>query len=142
MARKRREDEEAVLSMTPLIDVVLLLLIFYVVTTAFIDREIELQLPESDASAIPEEKKKFTIEIGRNENEVALNGELVTLDQLDATIEAEATADNIQSVEIRADKFVIHGRVVRVLGIVKKHGVDAVGIAVKQTKSAFKASQS
>jgi biopolymer transport protein ExbD len=28
--------------------------------------------------------------------------------------------------------MVVHGRVVEVLGIVKKHGVDNVGIAVKQ----------
>ncbi len=137
MKRRVRIEEEVSLTMTPLIDVVLLLLIFYVVTTAFIDREIELQLPESDASAIPEEKKKFTIEIGTEEHEIALNGELVTLTQLDSTIAAEAAVDNIQSVEIRADKFVIHGRVVEVLGIVKKHGVEAVGIAVKQSRSAF-----
>ncbi len=137
MARRIRIEEEVTLSMTPLIDVVLLLLIFYIVTTAFIDREIELQLPESDASAIPDEKKKFTIEIGQGEHEIALNGELVTIAQLDQTIEIEAAADHIKSVEIRADKFVIHGRVVEVLGIVKKHGVEAVGIAVKQSRSAF-----
>ena len=125
--------------MTPLIDVVLLLLIFYVVTTVFVDREIELQLPESDASAIPEERKKFTIEIGREEGALALNGQLVTLEQLDSTIASEAAADAIKSVEIRADKYVIHGRVVRVLGIVKKHGVDAVGISVKQTRAAYEA---
>ncbi len=142
MARKGRSDEEVSLSMTPLLDVVLLLLIFYVVTTVFIDREIELQLPESDASAIPEEKKKFMIEIGQAEHELALNGELVTISQLDQTIELEAAADNIRSVEIRADKFVIHGRVVEVLGIVKKHGVEAVGIAVKQSRAAFEASTS
>ena len=142
MARRARSEEEATLTMTPLIDVVLLLLIFYVVTTAFIDREIELQLPESDASAIPDEKKKFTIEIGREQGEVALNGELVTIAQLEQTIASEAAADNIQSVEIRADKFVIHGRVVEVLGLVKKYGVEAVGIAVKQSRSAFKAGSS
>ena len=123
--------------MTPLIDVVLLLLIFYIVTTAFVDREIELQLPESDASAIPEEKKKFTIELGRAEGELALNGQFVTLDQLENTIATEAAADTIKSVEIRADRFVIHGRVVHILGIVKKHGVEAVGISVKQSRSAY-----
>jgi biopolymer transport protein ExbD len=123
--------------MTPLIDVVLLLLIFYIVTTAFVDREIELQLPESDASAIPEEKKKFTIEIGQQPGELALNGQRITLDRLDSTIALEAAGDNIKSVEIRADKFVIHGRVVEVLGIVKKHGVDAVGISVKQSQKAY-----
>ena len=47
----------------------------------------------------------------------------------------EAQADNISAVEIRADTQVVHGRVVEVLGIVKKHGVDNVGIAVKQADS-------
>lgn len=117
--------------MTPLIDVVLLLLIFFVVTSAFVDREIELQLPDSDSSAIPEEKKKFTIELGR-QGELALNGQRISVTGLDRVIEAESEADNIRSVEIRADRAVIHGRVVEVLGIVKKHGVENVGIAVKQ----------
>ena len=38
MARRQRDEEEATLGLTPLIDVVLLLLIFYIVTTAFVDR--------------------------------------------------------------------------------------------------------
>ena len=38
-------------------------------------------------------------------------------------------------VEIRADKNVIHGRVVEVLGIVKKHGIENVGIAVKAART-------
>ncbi len=139
MGRRARAEEEVSLTMTPLVDIVLLLLIFYIVTTSFTERQIELKLPESDASSIPEEKTKYVVEIGREEGQVALNGQMVTLDQLDATIEREAAADNIQSVEIRADKYVIHGRVVRVLGIVKKHGVDAVGIAVKQSRAAIAA---
>jgi biopolymer transport protein ExbD len=129
---RQQDEEESGLSLTPLIDVVLLLLIFYVVTTAFIDREIQLELPESQSSAIPDEKKKFTIELGLG-GAVALNGEPITIERLDRQIGAEARADTIKAVEIRADKRVIHGRVVEVLGIVKKHGVDAVGIAVKQS---------
>ena len=135
MARRAREQEEAGLSMTPLIDVVLLLLIFYIVTTAFVDREIELQLPESDSSAIPEEKKKFVIEIGRKPQDLAINGERTTIQGIDRTIASEAAVDNIQSVEIKADEYVYHRRVIQVLGIVKKHGVEAVGIAVKQKAS-------
>ena len=132
MARRRHEFDESGLTMTPLIDVVLLLLIFFVVTTSFQDREIELQLPESESSAIPEEKKKFVIEIGRSAGELAMNGELTTIEAIDRTIEREAAIDNVRSVEIKADEFVYHGRVIQVLGIVKKHGVEAVGIAVKQ----------
>lgn len=132
MAVRRIEEEEAAsISMTPLIDMVLLLLIFYVVTTSFVDREIELQLPESQASQIPEEKKKFSVELGRG-GKMALNGERITVEAFDRVIGMEAAADNIRAVEIRADRRVIHGRVVEILGIVKKHGVENVGIAVEQ----------
>ncbi len=131
MARRRGDEEEAGLTMTPLIDVVLLLLIFYIVTTAFVDREIELQLPDSQSSAVPEEKKKFTVELGRD-GALALNGERISVAGLDQRIAQEAASDNIRSVEIRADRLTAHGRVVEVLGIVKKHGVENVGIAVKQ----------
>ncbi len=134
MARRGSSEEEAGLTMTPLVDIVLLLLIFYIVTTAFVDRELELKLPEADASSVPEEKKKFTIEVSQDGG-LALNGELVTLDRLDRTLETEQGNDNIQSVEIRADKAVSHGRFVEVLGVVKKHGIEAVGIAVKQRQS-------
>lgn len=134
MARRTLQDEEATLGLTPLIDVVLLLLIFYIVTTAFVDREIELQLPDSQSSAVPDERKKVRIELGRN-GKLALNGELMTIERLDRRIGVQARADQIRSVEIRADKNVIHGRVIEVLGIVKKHGIENVGIAVKQART-------
>jgi len=97
MARRQRDEEEATLGLTPLIDVVLLLLIFYIVTTAFVDREIELQLPDSQSSAVPDERKKLRIELGRG-GEIALNGELMTIKRLDLTIGAQARSDQIRSV--------------------------------------------
>ena len=63
-----------------------------------------------------------------------MNGDPITIERLDRKVGEEARADRIKAVEIRADRAVVHGRVVEVLGIVKKHGVDNVGIAVKQTK--------
>ena len=56
MGGRHTEEEEASLSLTPLIDVALLLLVFYIVTTAFVDREIELHLPDSQSSQVIDEK--------------------------------------------------------------------------------------
>ena len=131
MGRRHSEEDEASLSLTPLIDVVLLLLVFYIVTTAFVDREIDLELPDSQSSQVIEEKKKYTVELGIG-GALALNGDPITVPVLDEFIGQEAAADAIRAVEIRADRRVVHGRVIEILGIVKKHGVDNVGIAVKQ----------
>ena len=132
---RRNRDEDSGLGLTPLVDVVLLLLIFYIVTTSFVDREIELRLPDSQASAIPDEKRKFTIEIGREPDQLALDGELLSVETLDLRIGSAARTDSVSAVEIRADHLAVHGRVVEVLGIVKKHGVDNVGIAVRPAET-------
>ena len=51
MARRRRRYE-AVLELTPLIDVIFLLLIFFMVSTSFVvNREISIKLPESNSAA-------------------------------------------------------------------------------------------
>ena len=57
----RRDDDEPVLNLTPMIDVVFQLLIFFMVATTFLDpeKEIEIELPEaasgttSDSSSAP-----------------------------------------------------------------------------------------
>ena len=134
MARAR--DEEPGLGLTPLVDVVLLLLIFYIVTTSFVDREIELRLPDSQASAVPLEKRKLTVEIGREPGQLALDGETLDPKSLDLRIGRAARAGAVAAVEVRADHLAVHGRVVEVLGIVKKHGIDEVGIAVRQAAPA------
>lgn len=131
MRRRSENTEEAQLSMTPLIDVVLLLLIFFVVTTSFAEREIELQLPDSQSSQVPQVKKKYVVELGASGG-LALNGDAITVQGFDIAIGEAAKADEIRAIEIRADRKVYHGRVVEILGIVKKHGVDNVGIAVNQ----------
>ena len=133
MARRTIEGDEAQLSLTPLIDVVLLLLIFFIITTVFDEREIELQLPESQSSQVIQEKKNYTIELGIG-GAIAMNGEPTTVALMDVSIGREARLDAIRAVEIRADRRVVHGRVVEVLGIIKKHGVDNIGIAVKETR--------
>ena len=49
MARKRiREEEEAVIDMTPMLDIVFIMLIFFIVTTSFIkEAGIEVIKPEA-----------------------------------------------------------------------------------------------
>ena len=48
MARKRiREDEEAAIDMTPMLDIVFIMLIFFIVTTSFVkEAGIEVNKPK------------------------------------------------------------------------------------------------
>jgi len=68
MKFRRTDEEDYSLQLTPLIDVVFLLLIFFMVSTAFIDftRKMDIELPESNLGATPEQVKVFEIEMQHN----------------------------------------------------------------------------
>jgi biopolymer transport protein ExbD len=125
-------DEDATIQLTSLIDVVFLLLIFFMLTTTFADftRRLDIELPEARAATTKEKQLKYTIEMDEK-GQIALNGDVVTLDQLDQTLHRDAAAGKIKGTVLRADRRVYHGDVVRVLGVVRDAGIEEVGIAVR-----------
>jgi biopolymer transport protein ExbD len=126
------DEEEASIQLTSLIDVVFLLLIFFMLTTTFADftRRLDVQLPEARAAATQEKQLKYTIEMDK-EGTIALNGETVTLAELDRKLHRDTAAGKVKGAVLRADRRISHGHVVRVLGIVRDAGIEEVGIAVR-----------
>ncbi len=126
------DDDDVSIPLTSLIDVVFLLLIFFMVTTSFAEftRRLYIELPEARAAMTEEKQLKYTIELDENA-QIALNGEAVTLDELDRTLHQDAGAGKIKGAVLRADRRIDHGNVVRVLGVVRDAGIEEVGIAVR-----------
>lgn len=124
----KQEEEEYRPLLTPLIDVVLLLLIFFMVSTVFIDfqRQLTIELPESEASSIPEEKEPHIVEMTR-EGMIHLDGVEVSLVRLKTVLEHRP---DIIEIVIRADRKLPYGDVVRVMGYCKDAGITKVGAAV------------
>ena len=57
MARKKiREDEEAVIDMTPMLDIVFIMLIFFIVTTSFV-KEAGIEVNKPKAAQQSKQKK-------------------------------------------------------------------------------------
>jgi biopolymer transport protein ExbD len=58
MARKQiREDEEAVIDMTPMLDIVFIMLIFFIVTTSFV-KEAGIEVNKPKAANQSKQKKR------------------------------------------------------------------------------------
>ncbi len=79
MAKRRRRIS---LDMTPLIDCVFLLLVFFLVTSVFKQDKsvLKLLLPETSSEVKQEVSEGFFIEL--SESEIAINGELATVEIL------------------------------------------------------------
>ena len=87
MARKRiREDEEAVIDMTPMLDIVFIMLIFFIVTTSFVkEAGIEVNKPKA---ANQSKQKSANIFVAIKDNgEIWLDKRRVDVERVAANIE-------------------------------------------------------
>ncbi len=122
----RASEEEASLGLAPLIDVVLLLLIFFLVTSSFARPEIPLDLPTAESGSAPA-PESLVVSLTR-EGSLRIEDREASLEELAAQLGAGLPSET--QLVIRADKQVIHERVVEVLDLAREHDVAKLAIAV------------
>lgn len=123
------EDNASEVNLTSLIDVIFNLVLFLMVTTTFSGRDaISIDLPIAHGKELAQEKKDVTVSI--TEDEKLFVDELeITQNQLLERLEQLSKSVSIQTLVIRADKKVPHGKVVAVMDAAKKSGVEKIAIA-------------
>ena len=133
MASSSNDDEDGIISginVTPLVDVTLVLLVVFMVTAKIIvSRGMPMDLPK--AATGEEVQNVFSVEL-TTDGKARVDSVAVDTDDAIAGLAKQAKAKNRDvRVVIRADKKVEHGRVIRVLDILKQAGLAkfAFGVA-------------
>ena len=119
MARRRnREEEEAAIDMTPMLDIVFIMLIFFIVSTSFLkEAGIEVQKPKA-AKATATSKANIFIAI-RDTGEIWMDKRVVDVERVGANIERMLAETPTDVIVIQADKEAKHGVVVKVMDAIK-----------------------
>lgn len=122
------------INMTPLIDVMLVLVVIFIITAPLLASSIKLELPKTDA-AKPNEAPKFVLLVVDKSGQAFLNDKPLATAEL-ATQLAQTAAQNPDTeLQLRADESVPYGRVVEVMGIAQKAGLNRIGfVADPKTK--------
>ncbi|PWW15974.1 MULTISPECIES: biopolymer transporter ExbD [Pseudidiomarina] len=131
MARKRfREEEDAAIDMTPMLDIVFIMLLFFIVTTSFVkEAGIDVNKPEASQA---EKKPSANIFIAiRANGEVWMDKRMVDVERVGANIERLLAEQPTDIVVIQADKEAKHGVVVKVMDQIKEAGIDKISIAAE-----------
>ncbi|MCJ8272774.1 MAG: biopolymer transporter ExbD [Psychrosphaera sp.] len=120
MARKRiREDDEAAIDMTPMLDIVFIMLIFFIVSTSFLkETGIEVNKPKA-AKPTKNNKPSIFIEV-KDSGEIWMGKRLIDIERVGANIERMLSETQTSVVIIKAGKETKHGLVVKVMDAIKE----------------------
>ena len=114
------------INVVPLVDVVLVLLIIFMVTAPLLYRGIDVNLPKSTINTIqPEERLVLTV-TGRQK--IFLGEQELNLSRLERALIDRAKANPEIAVYLRADEQVPYGLIVQVMDIIKRVGIDRLGM--------------
>jgi biopolymer transport protein ExbD len=127
-----QEEEDGIISainVTPLVDVMLVLLVVFMVTAKIIvSTSIPLDLPKAAKGETVQ--MVFGLELYAN-GDILIDGKRMNDDKTVLALAKEALAKNkdMRAV-IRADKTVQHGRIIRILDLLKQAGVSRIAFGV------------
>jgi biopolymer transport protein TolR len=124
----------AEINVTPLVDVMLVLLIIFMVTAPLLKAGVPVELPDSRAKTLGEEKDQITISMSRDG--------LVYLD--DAEVAPGEMADRLATIKpgpdgklplitLRADRGLDYGRVMGVMGELNRAGFTSISLVTSAT---------
>ncbi len=126
------------INMTPLVDVMLVLVVIFIITAPLMTSAIKLDLPKTEA-AKPVDAPKFVSIVVDKAGQIFLNDQVTSLVQLTDSLAKTAQNSKDTEVQLRADEAVPYGKVVEVMGVAQKAGLNRIGFVAEaktETKSA------
>lgn len=128
--RNRRRATEV--ELTPLIDVVFQLLVFFLLTSAFINPGITVNLPDAETGATADDAT-MSISIDEAGN-LFVGQEQVTFEELEARLELQADVDSDVTVAIWGDIDVRYGLFMRIMDLCRASGLTKIVLMVRQER--------
>jgi biopolymer transport protein TolR len=132
---RRKRRQRAVMSeinVTPMVDVMLVLLIIFMVSAPLLTVGVPIDLPQSQAKSLEQDKEPLTISVNQK-GQVYLQNSEIGVDDLIVKLQAVAQArgGTDARVYVRGDKNVDYGTMMRVLGRLSSAGFHRVALVTE-----------
>jgi len=126
-ARGKGRTTLSEINVTPLVDVMLVLLIIFMVTAPMIEQGVDVDLPNTETVEIEPDQGKSVVTLTK-EGRIFLGETEIPLEQLEEKIVSNAKIQKDKLVYLYADQELKYELVVRVMAILKKAGVENMGM--------------
>ena len=132
LERTKGSEPMSEINVTPMVDVMLVLLVIFILTAPLLASSIKLDLPKTDA-AKPGEVPRFVTLVVNKAGQTFMGDKPLSLEQLAAALALTAGQDPDTEVQLRADESVPYGKVVEVMGVAQKAGLNRIGFVAEPT---------
>ena len=131
-SERRSRNVMSEINVTPFVDVMLVLLIVFMVTAPMLTVGVPVNLPESEADSLPDDREPLTVSIN-SKGEVFVQDTKVAFNELVAKLLAISKNRTDTRIYVRGDKNINYGRVMEVMGNLAGSGFTKVAL-ISQTK--------
>ena len=135
--RHRRTGLNADINVTPLVDVMLVLLIVFMVAAPLLSVGVPLELPKTDAKALPSQEEPITISVDR-EGKVFIQDTEILIDDLAPRLIAISENGYDERIYLRGDENSDYGAVIKVMARVNAAGFSNLGLVTDPVNAGAK----
>jgi biopolymer transport protein TolR len=126
--RGSRRAPMAEINVTPFVDVMLVLLIIFMVTAPLMTSGVPVELPESRANALEQDKDQVTISVD-GDGFIYIDDGMVDPGGFAAALEkVHCAAPDAPSITLRADRSLDYGKVMAVMGELNRAGCNSISL--------------
>lgn len=115
------------INVTPLVDVMLVLLIIFMVAAPMMTAGVQVDLPNAEAPRMEIDEERLLLSIDA-QSRVFLGETEVPLERLEEALVTNVRLREEGEIFVQADEGVPYGVVVRVLALVRRAGIEQVGL--------------
>ena len=135
MSGGRRRPRQRVMSeinVTPMVDVMLVLLIIFMVSAPLLTVGVPIDLPQSQAKTIDQDKEPLTLSVN-DKGKVFLQNDEISVDNLLVKLKAiaETRGGNDARIYVRGDKNVNYGTMMQIMGRLSGAGFHRVALVTE-----------
>lgn len=130
--KRRQSRREAVMNLTPLVDVMFILMIFILVTAQYTNvYSMKVDLPKAETAQQVGEKKVIVISLSKDEK-IYFDDKEVDVAELETNLKTLAEQEKPPQIIIQADQKSTTGNLVSVMDLIQKVGLKRVSLQTEK----------
>ena len=131
--RSRRNRPMSEINVTPFVDVMLVLLIVFMVTAPMLTAGVSVNLPDSSANSLPDEKEPLALTIN-SKGEVFIQNTQISLNDLTSKVLVITKNRTDTRIYDRGDRSLEYGKIMEVMGLLSRAGFTKVALVSESSR--------